>query len=85
MVVILITSLYLDIFLSRCEYCWKQLRLLVAGFPLRRPVSYPRSGHVGFVVDKVTLEQDFSECTKSRYSSYHPPKLRNLDIYSVVK
>jgi hypothetical protein len=34
---------------------------LVAGFPPRRPGFDPRSGHVGFVVDKVALGQIFSE------------------------
>jgi hypothetical protein len=38
-----------------------QLRRLVAGFPPRRPEFQPRSGHVGFVVDKVALGQGFSE------------------------
>jgi hypothetical protein len=38
-----------------------KLRLLVAGFPPRRPGFEPRSGHVGFVVDKVALGQVFSE------------------------
>jgi hypothetical protein len=33
---------------------------LVAGFPLRRPWFEPGSGHVGFVVNKVTLGQVFS-------------------------
>jgi hypothetical protein len=37
------------------------LKRLVAGFPPRRPGFYPRSGHVGFVVDKVALRQVFSE------------------------
>jgi hypothetical protein len=37
------------------------LRLLVAGFPPRRPGFEPGSGHVGFVVDKVALGQVFSE------------------------
>jgi hypothetical protein len=32
-----------------------------SGFPLPRPGFYPRSGHVGFVVDKVALNQVFSE------------------------
>jgi hypothetical protein len=32
-----------------------QLRQLIAGFPPQRPGFEPRSGHVGFVVDKVTL------------------------------
>jgi hypothetical protein len=34
-----------------------QLRRLVAGFPRRWPGFKPRSGHVGFVVDKVALRQ----------------------------
>jgi hypothetical protein len=34
---------------------------LVAGFPPRRPGFKPRSGDVGFMVDKVTLVQVFSE------------------------
>jgi hypothetical protein len=33
----------------------------MAGFTLRRPGFEPRSSHVGFVVDKVALEQVFSE------------------------
>jgi hypothetical protein len=33
----------------------------VAGFPPRRTGFEPRSGHVGFVVDKVALGQVFSE------------------------
>jgi hypothetical protein len=37
------------------------LRRLVAGFPPRRPWFEPRSGHVGFVVDKVVLGQVFSQ------------------------
>jgi hypothetical protein len=37
------------------------LKRLVAGFPPRRPGFDPRSGHVGFVVDKVALGQVFSE------------------------
>jgi hypothetical protein len=36
-------------------------RRLVAGFPPRRPGFEPGSGHVGFVVDKVALEEVFSE------------------------
>jgi hypothetical protein len=38
-----------------------QLRRLVTGFPPRRPGFEPRSGPVGFVVNKVALEQVFSE------------------------
>jgi hypothetical protein len=34
---------------------------LVAGFPPRRPGFEPGSGHVGFVADKLALEQVFSE------------------------
>jgi hypothetical protein len=37
------------------------LKLLVAGFPPRRPEFDPRSGHVGFVVDSVAMRQGFSE------------------------
>jgi hypothetical protein len=37
------------------------LRPLVAGFPPRRLGFEPRSLHVGFVMEKVTLEQVFSE------------------------
>jgi hypothetical protein len=37
------------------------LKRLVAGFPPRKPGFDPRSGHVGFVVDKVALGQIFSE------------------------
>jgi hypothetical protein len=38
-----------------------ELRRLVAGFPPRRPGFEPRSGYVGFVVDKVALGQVFFE------------------------
>jgi hypothetical protein len=38
-----------------------QFRRLVAGFPQRRPVFEPKSGHVGFVGDKVALGQVCSE------------------------
>jgi hypothetical protein len=38
-----------------------QLRRLVAGFLSRRHGFEPRSGHVGFIVDKVALGQVFSE------------------------
>jgi hypothetical protein len=37
------------------------LMRLVAGFPPRCPGFDPRSGHVGFVVDRVALGQIFSE------------------------
>jgi hypothetical protein len=36
-------------------------KLLMDGFPPRRPGFEPGSGHVGFVVDKVALGQVFSE------------------------
>jgi hypothetical protein len=39
---------------------WLETRL-VAGFHPRRPGLEPRSGHVGFVVDKVALGQVLSE------------------------
>jgi hypothetical protein len=38
-----------------------KLKRLVAGFPPRRPGFEPGSGQVGFVVDKVAVEQVFSE------------------------
>jgi hypothetical protein len=38
-----------------------QLKRLVAGFPPRRLGFDPGSGQVGFVVDKVTVGQVFSE------------------------
>jgi hypothetical protein len=45
--------------------------------PPRRPGFDPRSDHVGFVVDKVTLGQVFSEyfgfpCQSSIYQILHP-------------
>jgi hypothetical protein len=39
------------------------LRRLVAGLSTRRPLFSPRSTHVGFVVDKVTLGQVFLRVT----------------------
>jgi hypothetical protein len=49
-----------------------QLRRLVAGLPQRRPGFEPRTGHVGFVVDKVALGQVFSEYFGfPRQSSFH--------------
>jgi hypothetical protein len=50
-----------------------QLTRLVAGFPQRRPGS----GQVGFVMDKVALEQVFSEyfglqCQFSSHQNLHP-------------
>jgi hypothetical protein len=46
---------------SKQESAVPYLRRLVAGVPQRRPGFDPRSGHVGFVVDKVALGQVFSE------------------------
>jgi hypothetical protein len=51
-------------------------RLLVAGFPPRRPGFEPGSGQVGFVVDTVALGQDFSEyfgfpCQSSLHQILH--------------
>jgi hypothetical protein len=37
------------------------LRRLIPGYPPRRPGIYPKSSHMEFVVDKVALEQVFSE------------------------
>jgi hypothetical protein len=38
-----------------------QSRLLIAGFPLWRPVFEPTSGHIGFVVEKRLRGQVFCE------------------------
>jgi hypothetical protein len=43
------------------NYLVKPSDVKVAGFPPRRPGLDLRSGHVGFVVDKVALGQVFSE------------------------
>jgi hypothetical protein len=53
-----------------------ELRRLVACFPLRRHGFSPRSGHVGFVVDRVALWQVFFEyfgfpCQFSFYQILH--------------
>jgi hypothetical protein len=48
-------------FLTHCNMAVSQLRGLVAGCPPRRPGFEPRSGHVGFVMDKLALGQVFSE------------------------
>jgi hypothetical protein len=37
------------------------MAVLPTGFPPQRPKFQPRSGHVGFVVDKAALGQAFSE------------------------
>jgi hypothetical protein len=44
---------------------------LVAGFPPRRPGFEPRSGHVGFVVEKVALGQIFSFSVSPAKFSFH--------------
>jgi hypothetical protein len=36
-------------------FAMPQLRWLLASFPLQQPGFDPRSGHVGFVVDKLVL------------------------------
>jgi hypothetical protein len=48
---------------------WLQFSFFTAGFPLRRQGFSPRSGHVRFVVDIVTLGQVFSEYLGSPASS----------------
>jgi hypothetical protein len=48
-------------FLATSSPSTMPLKGLVAGFPLRRPGFEHRSGHVGFVVDKIALGQIFSE------------------------
>jgi hypothetical protein len=50
-----------DNWVTRIMWAAPQRRRLVASFPQRRPGFEPRSGHVGFVVGKVTLGQAFSE------------------------
>jgi hypothetical protein len=57
------------------------LRLLVAGVLARRPLFVPRSVHVRFVVDKVTLGLVFSEFFSSP-ASIIPPGLSILYILS---
>jgi hypothetical protein len=47
-----------------------QLRRLVARFPPRRPGFEPRSGHMGFLVDKVALGPVFSEYFVSSADSH---------------
>jgi hypothetical protein len=48
--------------LNQCNRMLKfNVRQLVADFPLRRTVFEARSGHMGFVVDKMALGQVFSE------------------------
>jgi hypothetical protein len=50
------------------------LRLLVPGFPPRRPKFEPGSENVGFVVDKVALGQVFSQYFGFPYQfSFHRP------------
>jgi hypothetical protein len=72
------------------------LRRLVACFPPRRPGFYPKSDHVGFMVDKVTLTQVFSEYFgfSCQFSFHQPPHIPlfvlsptpyNLDTDSVIK
>jgi hypothetical protein len=61
---------------SRRRTAWAMarpmLKWLVVGFPPRRPGFEPGSGHVGFVVDKVALEQVSSEYFRfPRQSSFN--------------
>jgi hypothetical protein len=46
---------------------------LVAGFPPRRPGFKPGSSYVGFVVDKVALDQVFSEYFRFPLPIFIPP------------
>jgi hypothetical protein len=49
-----------------------QLRQLVTSFQPQRPGFEPRSGHVGFVVDKVELAYVYSEYSAFPYQfSFH--------------
>jgi hypothetical protein len=68
----LVAMVPIDLFttLNISDSCWQltstvlavpQLRQLVFGFPPWRPGFEPKSGHVGFVVDKVALGQVFCE------------------------
>jgi hypothetical protein len=56
-----------------------QLRQFVTGFPPRRPGFVPRSGHVGFVVDKVTLGQ------VSPSTSVSPANSHSTDSSSIIR
>jgi hypothetical protein len=47
------------------------LRRLVASLPPRRPGFFPRSFHVGFVVDKVALGQVFLPSTSVFPCQFH--------------
>jgi hypothetical protein len=51
------------------------LRRLVAGLPQRRPGLDPESVHVGFVVDKVALEEVFPRVLRFSSVSFIPPLL----------
>jgi hypothetical protein len=60
------------------------LKRLVAGFPLRRPGFDPRSGHVGFVVDKAALGQFFSKYFGFPFQfSIHP--LLHISSSSIIR
>jgi hypothetical protein len=45
--------------------------LLVTGFPSLQPESEPRSGHVGFVMDKAKLRQVFFQYLGFPCQSFH--------------
>jgi hypothetical protein len=64
-------NIKLDLKVIEWEGAVPQLKRLVAGFPPRRPGFDPRSGHVGFVVDKVTLGQVFSDFGFPCQYSFH--------------
>jgi hypothetical protein len=58
------------------------LRRLVVGFPPRWPGFEPRSGHVGFVVDKVALGRVFREyfCFPCQYSFHRLLHIHHLSF-----
>jgi hypothetical protein len=57
---------------------WDYKRL-VTGFPPRRPGFKPGSGHVGFVVDKVTMGQ-FSPSTSVSPANLHSTSYTTLTL-----
>jgi hypothetical protein len=61
-----------------------QLRRLVAGFLPRRPGFDPRSGHVGFVVDKVALGQVSFSVYSTSVSPANSPSDCSTSIYRSI-
>jgi hypothetical protein len=53
------------------EMTTSQLRRLVARFPARLPWFESRSGHVGFVMDRVALECGYSPSTSDSPVNFH--------------